>query len=281
MTMPYELVLVRHGESEGQVAQRASRAGDHSYYSGEFLTRHSSLWRLTDRGTEQAEIAGKWIRKGITERFFRYYTSEYLRAKETAYHLGLPDALWYSDFYLRERDWGLLDVMSEEERWEHYSHELARKEIDGFFWSPPNGESIAQLCLRIDRVLDTLHRECSDKKVVIVCHGEVMWAFRVRLERMSQDTWRHLEISDNPHDKVHNCQILHYTRINPYVRDEILLTRGTIAPYYIAPYYSWFRSVCPWDLSLSSNSWQGIERPIYSNTDLMQEVNTVKRLISG
>ena len=35
----------------------------------------------------------------------------------------------------------------------------------------PNGESIAQLCLRIDGVLHTLHRECSDKRVLVVCHG--------------------------------------------------------------------------------------------------------------
>lgn len=278
MTMPDELVLVRHGESEGQVAHRASRAGDHSHYSGEFLMRHSSLWRLTDRGIEQAGIAGKWIRENIAENFFRYYTSEYLRAKETAYHLDLPDAMWYSEFYLRERDWGLLDVMSQEERWEHYSRELARKEIDGFFWSPPNGESMAQLCLRIDRVLDTLHRECVNKKVIIVCHGEVMWAFRVRLERMSQERYRTLDTSNHPHDNIHNCQILHYTRINPYpyMKDGILPTGEAIAPYY-----RWFRSVCPWDLNRCSNNWQVIWRPIYSNTDLMREVNTVERLISG
>lgn len=275
MTMPIDLVLIRHGESEGQVANRASRAGDHSYFLDEFLTRHSSLWRLTDKGIEQAQIAGKWIRENIAENFFRHYTSEYFRAKETAYHLGLSGVQWYSEFYLRERDWGLLDVMSQEERWEHYSSELARKEIDGFFWSPPNGESMAQLCLRIDRVLDTLHRECSDKKVVIVCHGEVMWGFRVRLERMPQSIWRRIESSYHPHDQMHNCQILHYTRTNPHVRDGTIPTGGAVALYY-----QWFRSICPWDVSRSSNEWQLIRRPTYSNQDLLWEVNTVKRLIS-
>ena len=33
----------------------------------------------------------------------------------------------------------------------------------------------------------------TDKRVLMVCHGEVMWAFRVRLERMSQETYRELD----------------------------------------------------------------------------------------
>ena len=52
-----DLVLVRHGESEGNVAFNRSKAGDHSLYSGEFLRRHSSQWRLTDVGREQAKSA--------------------------------------------------------------------------------------------------------------------------------------------------------------------------------------------------------------------------------
>lgn len=44
-----------------------------------------------------------------------------------------------------------------------------------FFWSPPGGgESMAQVCIRIDHTLNTLRRECSNQKVIIVCHGEVM-----------------------------------------------------------------------------------------------------------
>ena len=32
-------------------------------HTGEFLRRHSSKWRLTDLGRQQAEIAGEWLRK--------------------------------------------------------------------------------------------------------------------------------------------------------------------------------------------------------------------------
>ena len=88
-----ELVLVRHGESEGNVAYQRSLDGDHSLYSGEFLKRHSSLWRLTDRGREQAGAAGQWLRTQVDCRFDAFFTSEYLRAMETASLLQIPRAL--------------------------------------------------------------------------------------------------------------------------------------------------------------------------------------------
>jgi len=78
-----------------------------------------------------------------------------------------------------------------------------------------NGESIAAVCSRLAKVIARLHRECSDKRVVIVCHGEVMWAFRVILERMSQVQYKDLDQSTSIKDKIHNCQILHYTRRCP------------------------------------------------------------------
>jgi NAD+ kinase len=265
MTMPMDLVLVRHGESEGNVVYGRARQGDHGLFTPEFLSRHSSRWRLTPLGIEQAHSAGAWLRQHISEQFDRHYVSEYLRAMETAGHLGFAEARWYCEFYLRERDWGAFDLMSYEERRQRYSDDLARRELDTFFWTPPGGESMASLCLRIDRVLNTLHRECADKCVLVVCHGEVMWGFRVRLERMSQERYRDLDRSRDPHDKLHNCQVLHYTRRDP--------DSGAVTPYL-----NWMRSVCPWNPSLSSNAWQTIERPRYNSADLLAVVERTPRL---
>ena len=58
-----DLVLSRHGESEGNVARQRSIEGDDSLFHGEFQHRHSSSWRLTDRGRRQAAAAGDWLRK--------------------------------------------------------------------------------------------------------------------------------------------------------------------------------------------------------------------------
>ncbi len=270
MPLPLDLVLVRHGESEGNVASRRTLAGDNSCFTPEFLARHSSQWRLTDRGVRQAEAAGAWIRENLWTDFDRYYVSEYLRAKETAAHLGLPEAVWFSDFYLRERDRGDWDVITYEERINRYPESVREQEAEPFFWTPPNGESLAQLCLRIDRVLHTLHRECGQMRVIVVCHGEVMKAFRVRLERMTQKDYHALHASRDPQDRYRNGQVVHYTRRNP--RDP------GAEP---APYLNWVRTVCPWDPDPSADAWREIGRPRFTNEELLEEVRRVPRLVEG
>jgi NAD+ kinase len=158
--------------------------------------------------------------------------------------------------------------MSIEQRKREYADEMQRRERDRFFWAPPGGESMGTLCPRIDRVLNTLHRDGADLRVLMVCHGEVMWAFRVRLERMSQQQYQKLDYSADPRDKIHNAQILHYTRREP----------GT---GLIAPYLNWVWSVCPWDATHSRNEWEEIRRPKYANEELLAVVEQTPRLISG
>lgn len=269
MPMPNNLLFVRHGESEGNVAVHKSKNGDDSAFTEDFRARHSSKWRLSDRGINQAEEAGLWLRENFPEPFDRFYTSEYLRAMETAALLNLPEAMWYPSFHLRERNWGDLDSMTVAERKEKHSEAMSRRLADPFYWDPPNGKSIADLCLWIDRILDTLHRECAGKNVIIVCHGEVMWAFRVQLERMTQERFLELDQSKNPHDRIHNCQVIQYTRLDPDGSD--------MNP---APYFGWMRSVCPWDQTLSSNHWVQIERAKFTNEDLMKRVCQVPRIIN-
>lgn len=267
MTMPIDLVLVRHGESEGNLANKLSRGGDHSTFTEEFKRRHNSQLRLTDRGRDQAQAAGKWITGNIGTTFDRFYVSEYARALETAALLNLPEAIWYREFYLRERDWGQLDIMSHEERLQRFAEEMARRERDQFYWAPAGGESMANVCLRLERVLDTLHRECQDKKVIVVCHGGIILSIRVRLERMPQRRFYRLDQSREVYDVIHNCQIIHYTRRDP--------VSGKLTKYV-----NWVRSVCPWDLSLSSNEWQHIERKKYTNGDLLSELEEIPRLVT-
>lgn len=265
--MPVNLVFVRHGLSEGNIANKRSRAGDHSEFTEAFRARHSSLWRLTDLGNQQIETAGEWIDKNIGRRFDRRMTSAYIRAMESAYRLHTEGPPWYIDFNLRERDYGALDVLPENERNIRYKGDLQRREIEPFFWRPARGESIAQVCQRMRIIYDTLHRECSDMSVIVVCHGEVMWANRVLLERMTQPRYRELDKSEHPFDHIHNGQVLHYTRRNPETQE-------------LAQKLSWMRSVCPTNLSLSSNNWQEIRRPTFTDADLLAEVERIPRLIT-
>jgi NAD+ kinase len=270
MTLPIDLVLVRHGESEGNVANKRSRAGDHSVFTPEFQNRHSSGYRLSNRGQQQAKRAGaflreKFLKNGIV--FDYYFTSAYVRAMETAGLLGIPEAQWNCDVYLTERDWGNLDRYPDNERYELFGEALARHDDEPFFWRPPGGESFLELCMRVDRVLDTLHRECADKRVLIVCHGEVMRAFQMRIERMSQERFRELVLSKESRDVIYNCQIVQYTRASPF-------TGGHQAPF--ANWVRWFR---PTDTPVSYSDWMDITRQRYSNEDLLAVAERVPRLV--
>src|SRR5689334_19352832 len=121
MTMPIDLVLVRHGQSEQNLASRASKDNDHQYYTEEFRDRHVSLHRLTPEGRKQAVKAGKWLRDMYLGRFDARYVSTYTRAIETAMLLDLEGPDWYLDPLLREREWGILDGMSWEDRYHQMS----------------------------------------------------------------------------------------------------------------------------------------------------------------
>lgn len=265
MPLPIDLVLVRHGTSEGNAAKRLSEAGDHGPIKL-LHGRHTASFRLTDKGRQQADKAGGVLRERFGH-FDRYYTSEYTRALETAGMLNLPDAEWFTDFYISERDWGDLDVLPEDERQEKFGRALAMRHTEPFFWAPPNGESFAQLCLRIDRMLNTLHRECGDKRVLIVCHGEVMWAFRVRMERMSQIRFKELHLSKRDEDRINNCQIIHYTRRNPETNK-------------LSKYADWMQMTRPTATPVWQSGWSKIVRPRYSNRDLLDIVSKVEQKVA-
>jgi len=266
--MPIDLVLVRHGESEGNVARRSSLAGDNSLFTEEFCARHNSRLRLTNRGREQARAAGTWLKANLGGRFDRYLVSGYLRAMETAALMELPNAIWYQDFYLRERDLGLFEIMPEDEKKNRYPEAYRQYQLDPFYWTPPNGESIAQLCLRIDRVLQTLHRECSGKRVLIVCHGLVMWAFIVRIERLTPTHFLERSQSPNLSEQIRNGQVIHYTRRDPETDT-------------ISNRVDWIRSVCPWDSRRSGGIWQTIRRPTFTNEQLLEAAESSPRILVG
>lgn len=270
MTMPKNMILGRHANTEGNEAAKKSRAGDHSLYTPAFKKRHSSTWRVTDKGLyQEVPPMSQWLQTEFPQGFERYYVSAYLRTKETAGALQLPGAQWKSEWNIRERDWGSLDSMDYEERKVRFAEEMAAKDTHGIFWTPPGGESMADFTTRLKQHLDTLHRECSEMNVLTICHGEVMWGIYLLLMRPKLPAYNSLDLSKDPRDKIHNCQLWHFTRVNP---DD---------PSDIRQRYDWWRSICPWDTSLSRNTWQPIVRESYSNDELLAEVAQTPRMIAG
>jgi broad specificity phosphatase PhoE len=263
MRMPLNLFVVRHGESEGNQAKRFAHGGD-SPYTQEFLNRHSATYRLTKKGRDQAIVAGAWLKRTLQEERIgigRYITSDYVRACETAGLLGLPDAVWFRDHNITERNWGDLDNVSLEDREQRFADALRRRDHTPFFWTPPNGDSYHAFCLHIDKVLGTLHRECSDTNVVMVCHGEVMLAIRVLLTRMGQEEFTRIHLSDAEEDKIFNCEVHWYTRTDPSTNCS-------------QPHFTHLRRVRPAlpaeNIPIHDTGFVPIVRPTYSNNDLLR-----------
>src|SRR3989344_3166564 len=215
--LPVDMIFVRHGQSEGNEANRASRDGDNSFFTPEFRETHSRTFRLTSRGVEQAKSTGKWLRENVPMPFDCFYVSDYIRAKETAVHLNLPSALWKVEFQLRERDKALMDNCPADEQKKLFMLEERQYQIDQFLSYPAGGgESIPGLCLRLRAdFFDHLSRRASDKRVIVVCHGHVMRAIQLEAEQLGHDDFLRLDSSKRNEDKIRNGQILWYTRRDP------------------------------------------------------------------
>lgn len=211
MVMPRNLFLVRHGQSEANVMQKASKSGDQSLYTEETMTVPDRSWRLTELGVQQARVAGEWI-AGQDCTFDRAIVSPYVRTRETAGTLGL-DVRWEENRAIRERSWGEIGSMSKQEfRWQYPNNALYR-DRDPLYWAPPAGESIEDVAEnRVRNILSTLHRENARENVIMVTHGEFMWATRLVLERWSDEEF--LARDEDKSQTIHNCTVLQYSALD-------------------------------------------------------------------
>jgi broad specificity phosphatase PhoE len=153
------LYLLRHGETEW------SRSGQH--------TGRTDL-PLTDRGEEQARVAGDLLRtlRGDVEPGPVIWSSPRTRARDTARLAGLTVddvredlAEWdYGDYEGRTTP----DIRTEDPGWTIWTHAV------------PHGETDDDIAKRIDAVLADAARELATRDVILVGHGH---ASRVLIAR--------------------------------------------------------------------------------------------------
>jgi NAD+ kinase len=217
--MPIDLVLVRHGIAEGNLAFAESRRGNNEFFTPSFMETHESKWRLTREGRRQAESTGAWIRARIREHFDRYITSEYVRALETAALLDFPNSNWEQDVFLRERNFGQFAALSYQERQRRFQNALRLRKLDAFYWAPPSGESLANVALRVDYVIDSLSEGARPlRSAILVTHFNVLQVFRTRSEMIGQRDFEKEVIKADRWHKLQNCSVIHYTRRHPMTR---------------------------------------------------------------
>ncbi|MGA5321734.1 histidine phosphatase family protein [Streptomyces seoulensis] len=169
MARPRRIVLVRHGESVGNV--------DDSVYERE----PDHALALTDRGREQAEESGKHLREIFGEERVSVYVSPYRRTHETLDTFRLdPDLIRVREEpRLREQDWG-----NWQERDDVRLQKAYRDAYGHFFFRFPQGESGADVYDRVGGFLESLFRSFEEPdhppNVLLVTHGLAMRLFCMR-----------------------------------------------------------------------------------------------------
>lgn len=269
MTMPRNLVLVRHGESEANRRQQASKRGEDVPYTEEFMTVPDRSWRLTARGVQQAQTAGAWL-NALFAGFDRHIVSPYTRTRETAAHLRLNEAAWEENRAVRERGWGEIDSISRQIFAEKYPSNFRLYKKDPIYWAPPAGESIAMVSEnRVRNLFDTLHRENSEDDVVVTTHGEFMWATRLMLERLSDEEF--MALDKDPTQKIHNCTVLHYTREDP--------EGGPLSKRLAWVRRAWPEEQPDGSFSMVVTPWQSFKRPRYTSEELLAKAEGLPRML--
>src|SRR5437868_12907850 len=186
---PQRLWLVRHGQSQGNVARDAAdEAGHHEI---DIEVRDVDV-PLSGLGHKEAEAAGRWFASlPRDERPELILSSPYLRARQTAETICEQGALAGGparpiiDERLREREFGIFDRLTTAGIRHRFPDEAAhRRRLGKFYHRPPGGESWADVILRLRSMLNTINLHYCDRRVLIVCHQVVVLCFRYILEEL-------------------------------------------------------------------------------------------------
>jgi len=145
---------------------------------------------LSDRGAEQAAAVGEWLRRLGRARPTEVLASPYVRAAQTAriaVDIAEMDGPVVLDERLREREFGALDRLTRIGIEQRFPAEAAsRSRVGKFYYRPPAGESWCDVALRVRSALDSITREYSGQRVLIVTHEVVILLFRYVLEELSE-----------------------------------------------------------------------------------------------
>lgn len=229
-SLPVDLVLVRHGQSEANVVQKWEKELEAASEKGEpveplpeaveIFGRHDSQQRLTAAGRQQATTAGRWLTENgmAPHQFTGRFVSPYNRTLETAVRLD-PEATWTPEARLVERDWGEYGSTPAPNRRTQFPDTERMRQMSAFFARMAGGESIFDTSFRVREFLGMCAREFSDQRVIAVAHGEVMWATRFVIERLLPHEWE--ELDEQEDQRINNCTILKYTRVDPHGSGEV------------------------------------------------------------
>ncbi|GMH76843.1 hypothetical protein TrST_g11413 [Triparma strigata] len=212
--MPRRVILIRHGQSEGNVNEEI------------YATKPDPDLLLTPSGWKQARSSGRALKEGCGSRWsgipvgkesIHFVVSPYARTVET-FH-GVLDAFvpasnykhikdegermqawyaelrrlgitWHEDPRIREQDFG---NYQHPEHMKQYKRD--RHRYGAFYYRFPHGESASDVYDRVSTFLDSLWRSFEAQKAdnyVIVTHGASIRVLLTRYFRYSVDEYNRL-----------------------------------------------------------------------------------------
>ncbi|KRF41985.1 phosphoglycerate mutase [Terrabacter sp. Soil811] len=199
------LVLVRHGESMGNVADAQARKAGAGHLD---LDTRDPDTPLSERGVRQAMVLAQHVAQTEARRPDVVLSSPYMRAASTArivaQAIGMQPT-W--DERLRERDLGVFDGLTGSGIRASYPEEAERRSRLGkFYYRPPGGESWTDVALRVRQVLLDLALTHSGRSVWVFSHQAVIMSFRLALEGLDETTLLDLDRSQ----PLANCSLTRY-----------------------------------------------------------------------
>jgi broad specificity phosphatase PhoE len=205
---PASIVLVRHGESVGNLeARRAADAGEARLE----LDYRDPDTPLSDVGTRQAEAVGRWwADQPDAARPQVVLTSPYRRAADTARiaveRSGI-DVGPRPDERLRERDLGAFDGLTSSGIKELYEAEAERRARTGkLYYRPPGGESWCDVALRWRSLMLSWREEYAGQRLAVFTHQAVIMSARFVLEALTEEEL----LEADRGDPLANCSLTTY-----------------------------------------------------------------------
>jgi broad specificity phosphatase PhoE len=184
------LILVRHGESMGNVAREQAEAAGAEVID---IPMRDADVSLSELGQQQAQALGCWLAElDPSEQPTQVWSSPYRRAMHTAAEaltaagMSLPIR---QDERLRDRELGILDLLTGTGVRSRYPAEAQRRRWLGkLYYRPPGGESWSDVALRLRSFLADREREESPDagSLLVVCHDAVILLFRYVLENLDE-----------------------------------------------------------------------------------------------
>lgn len=188
---PRRLILIRHGQSEGNVVRDVTKhVPDH-------------MLHLTAHGRKQALAGGVNLKSLVGNESINFIHSPYVRTQETLNGIlrafgGREKHDVSEDPFIREQDFGNFDGDDSTKL-----HQL-KKLFGKFYFRFPEGESPADVYVRAGLFLESLYRRWESRYVenlVIVSHELFIVCFLIRLFRWPVEDYNRLE-------DIKNCELI-------------------------------------------------------------------------